>query len=241
MVPDLDELHFDGADGSDNNERKMRDKKIVGVQAAVRGRKANISDSWEIEKGEEDNYYVTCPNQQTVKAEATKTRFKACFKSSICSACAYREKCPTIVQKHCYCYYFTEEDFLSKKRHKNICDLPLDKRKIRPNVEASVCEFTRKMNNHKLKVRGAFKAALFVFSSAIAINFGRIYRYSKNVSINSGDNKPFISAIYIFIKIFQAIINKIQHIFPQNSKFGYSCLFERRSIKNISLAHNWGF
>jgi hypothetical protein len=240
-LPELDELHFDGGYGSEDNDRKMKDKNIVPIQTAVRGRKAKISNGWEIEKDEEDNYYVTCPNQQTVKAEPTRTRFKACFKSSVCSTCAYRDKCPTIAQKHCYCYYFTEEDFWVKQRHKNICDLPLDKRKIRPNVEASVCEFIRKMNNHKLKVRGAFKATLFVLSSAIAINFGRIYRYSKNISGNLGDNNPFISAIYVFIKIFQAIINKIQYIVLQNPKFGCLCFIERRSIRNVSLAQNLGF
>lgn len=234
-LPDIDELHFDGGYGSEDNDRKMKDKNIVPIQTAVRGRKADISNSWEIEKDEYDNYYVTCPNHQTVKAEPTRTRFKACFKSSVCNTCAYREKCPTIAQKHCYCYYFTEEDFFVKQRHKNICDLPLDKRKIRPNVEASVCEFTHKMNNHKLKVRGAFKATLFAFSVAITINFGRIYRYSKNINGNLGNNNPFISAIYVFIKIFQAIINKIQHMLPQNPKFGYLGLFERRSTKNILL------
>ncbi|MBC8383596.1 MAG: transposase, partial [Candidatus Cloacimonetes bacterium] len=237
-LPELDELHFDGGYGSEDNDRKMEDEKIVPIQTAIRGRKAKLPTSWQIEKDEENNYYVTCPNQQTVKAEPTKTRFKACFKSSICSACANRDKCPTVIQKHCHCYYFNREDFLSKQRHKNICDLPLDKRKIRPNVEASVCEFTRKMNNHKLKVRGAFKAALFVFSVAIAINFGRIYRYSKNISGNLGNNNPFISAIFSLNTIYQVIINKIQHISLQNPKFGYLCLFERRSIKNILHAQN---
>jgi len=237
-LPDLDELHFDGGYGSEDNDKKMKENEIVPIQTAIRGRKAKLPINWHIGKDEEGNYYVTCPNQQTVKAEPTKIRFKACYAISICSTCTYRDKCPTIAQKHCYCYYFTKEDFLSKQRHKNICNLPLDKRKIRPNVEASVCEFTRKMNNHKLKVRGAFKAALFVFSAAIAINFGRIYRYSKNISRNSGDNNPFISAIFVFTKIFQAILNKFQLILLNNQKFGCFCIFERRSIKNILLAHN---
>jgi Transposase domain (DUF772). len=226
-LPDIDELHFDGGYGSEDNDKKMEGMGIVPIQTAVRGRKAKISNSWKIEKDEEDNYYVTCPNQQTVKAEPTKTRFKACYGNSICSACIYRDKCPTIALKHCYCYYFTEEDFLVKQRHKNIYDLPLDKRKIRPNVEASVCEFTRKMNNHKLKVRGAFKAALFVFSAAIAINFGRIYRYSKNISGNSGDNNSFISAISKISKILRIITNKILYITLQNPKSRYLCFVER--------------
>ena len=88
----------------------MKEKEIVPIQTAIRGRKAKLPTSWHIEKDEEGNYYVTCPNQQAVKAEPTKTRFKACYDSAICSACASS----AVAQKHCYCYYFTEEDFLSK-------------------------------------------------------------------------------------------------------------------------------
>ena len=35
----------------------------------------------------------------------------------------------------------------------------------------------QKTNDHRLKVRGIFKAHLFLVSAAIGINFGRIYRY----------------------------------------------------------------
>ena len=37
-------------------------------------------------------------------------------------------------------------------------------------------EFTCRMPNKKLKVRGAYKAMLFVFNATFGINFGRIYR-----------------------------------------------------------------
>jgi len=62
---------------------------------------------------------------------------------------------------------------------KNIQKIPKGRRSLRTNVEATVSEFTRKMNNRKLKVRGYFKAAIFAFAVGISVNFGRIYRYLK--------------------------------------------------------------
>ena len=48
---------------------------------------------------------------------------------------------------------------------------------LRVNVEATVCEFKRKMNNGKLKVRGLFKTQIFAYTVGIVVNFGMIYRY----------------------------------------------------------------
>jgi len=61
----------------------------------------------------------------------------------------------------------------------SIQKIPRERRSLRTNVEATVSEFTRKMNNRKLKVRGRFKATIFAFAVGISVNFGRIYRYLK--------------------------------------------------------------
>ena len=55
--------------------------------------------------------------------------------------------------------------------------IPKERRSLRTNIEATVSEFARKLNNRKLKIRGSFKANIFAFAAAIGINFGRIYRY----------------------------------------------------------------
>ena len=61
---------------------------------------------------------------------------------------------------------------------KGIKELPPERRKIRPNIEATVKEFTKAFNHKgKLKVRGFFKTSLYATASAIGINFGRIFRY----------------------------------------------------------------
>jgi len=73
-------------------------------------------------------------------------------------------------------FYFTREDYLKIQRNRNLDKIPLKRRKIRPNVEATIREITIKAPGDKLKIRGIFKATLFAFSMAIGINFGKIYR-----------------------------------------------------------------
>ena len=81
-----------------------------------------------------------------------------------------------------------------KIRHHNILRIPPERRKLRANVEATMHEFTHHLNGHKLKARGAFKASLFTFATAIAINFGRIYRYYQKK-----DENPILLAFYAYI------------------------------------------
>jgi hypothetical protein len=73
-------------------------------------------------------------------------------------------------------FYFTHEDYLKRKRRKNILSIPEDRRRLRNNVEATVNEFVCKMRKDKLKVRGSFKTSVFAYSVAMSVNFGRIYR-----------------------------------------------------------------
>ena len=62
-------------------------------------------------------------------------------------------------------------------RAKNIDKIPPERRKMRPNVEATVKQFTKGYNHvGKLNVRGRFKAELYAFTAGIGINLGRIYR-----------------------------------------------------------------
>ena len=130
-----------------------------------------------IEKIEEEKFQVTCPFGQTVCSQPTRTRYKAVFDKSICSDYPYQNKCPALCQKRGQVFYFDAELYLRKKRHLNYLKLPTERGTLRSNVEATVSEFIRKTNDHQLKVRGIFKARLFLVSAAIGINFGRIYRY----------------------------------------------------------------
>jgi hypothetical protein len=174
-TPDLEELHTDGAYGSEDNDKKMEELEITHVQTAVRGRKAKVS--MEIEEISEEQYTVKCP-RQTVRSQKTKTRHKACFDAEICEQCPFSEACPAKQQSDKRIYYFDRSDCLLGKRNRNIKSLPPERRKLRPNVEATVKEFTKPFNHKgKLRVRGLFKTMMYAHAMAISINFGRVWRY----------------------------------------------------------------
>ena len=100
-------------------------------------------------------------------------------------------------------YYFTHGDYLRNKRLIRALSLPPEKRKIRANVEATMKEFAYRMPNKKLKVRGAFKADLFAFSTGIAINFGRIFRFK-----TSKPPKPAIKVVKVAVSFWLFVQSK---------------------------------
>ena len=174
-TPDLNELHTDGAYGSEENDKKMEELEITHVQTAVRGRKAEVS--MEIEEVSDGQYTVKCPHQ-SVSSQKTKTRHKACFDVEICKQCPLSSNCPAKQQSDKRTYYFDRSDYLLGKRNRNIKSLPPERRKLRPNVEATVKEFTKPFNHKgKLRVRGLFKTMVYAHAMAISINFGRVWRY----------------------------------------------------------------
>ncbi len=174
-TPDLEELHTDGAYGSEDNDKKMEELEITHVQTAVRGRKAEVS--MEIEEVSDQQYTVKCPHQ-SVSSQKTKKRNKACFDAEICKQCPSSGNCPAKQQSDKRTYYFDRSDYLLGKRNRNIRSLPPERRKLRPNVEATVKEFTKPFNHKgKLRTRGLFKTMVYAHAMAISINFGRVWRY----------------------------------------------------------------
>ena len=174
-TPDLNELHTDGAYGSEDNDKKMEELEITHVQTAVRGRKAEVSI--QIEEVSDEQYTVKCPHQ-SVSSQKTKTRYKACFDVEICKQCPLSKNCSAKQQSDKRTYYFDRSDYLLGRRNRNIKSLPPERRKLRPNVEATVKEFTKPFNHKgKLRVRGLFKTMVYAHAMAISINFGRIWRY----------------------------------------------------------------
>ena len=174
-TPDLEELHTDGAYGSEDNDKKMEKLEITHVQTAVRGRKAEVS--MEIEEASKEQYTVKCP-YQSANSQKTKKRHKACFDLEICRQCSLSNSCPAKEQSDKRTYYFDRSDYLLGKRNRNIRELPPERRKIRPNVEATVKEFTKPFNHKgKLRIRGLFKTMVYAHAMAISINFGRVWRY----------------------------------------------------------------
>jgi hypothetical protein len=153
----------------------MEELEITHVQTAVRGRKAEVS--MEIEEVGEGQYTVKCPYQSVISEKARK-RHKACFDVKICKECPLSNGCSAKEQGDKRTDYFDRSDYLLSKRNRNIKSLPPERRKLRPNVEATVKEFSGAFNHKgKLRVRGLFRTMVYAYSMAVSINFGRIWRY----------------------------------------------------------------
>jgi hypothetical protein len=224
---DLNELHTDGAYGSSDNDKKMIENNVNHIQTAVRGRIADVTIK--IERIDSDRHNVTCP-QQTVQSQETKTRFKACFDLTVCSACQHAEGCPAIEQNNCRVFYFTEEMVEMQKRVHAIELLPLERRKIRPNVEASVKEYTKAFNHKgKLRIRGKFKTMLFAFAMSIGINFGRIFRHlmgNPQLFPDFGRLKPLIASFLSLItSTVDEFIRCLRFLYRKCQRAGYKCPF----------------
>jgi len=173
-TPDLNELHTDGGYGSEDNDKNLETLKITQITTAVRGRESEIEKKIEQISQSPDVYTVECPGQKA-ESTPTKQRYKVNFDTHICNDCPLKEQCQ--IYKENGRYYFGHENYLLGKRNNNIKNIPKERRKLRPNVEALMKEFKSRTQNGKTKVRGLFKTKLFAFNLGIAINFGRIYRY----------------------------------------------------------------
>lgn len=182
-TPDLNEMHVDGTYPNPDSDIKCRELNITMVQTGIKGAPPTGVDLT-ISKDGNDGYSVSCPHQTAV-VQKTKKRFKASFDAGRCAQCPLAAECCHARQT----YYFTEADYLRKQRQANIRKLPKERRTLRSNVEATVREFKRGTDGGQLKVRGRFKTEIFAFTSAVSINFGRIYRYLAKVCdyiVNNG-------------------------------------------------------
>ena len=173
-TPELNEMHTDGGYGSEDNDKKFEELEINQITTAVRGRESEIEKKIEQVSQSPEIYTVECPFQK-VQSTPTKKRHKVRFDMNICRQCPLNDRCQIFKNKGRF--YFTHEDCLQNKRNRNIMNIPEERRKIRPNIEALMKEFKTRTPGGKLKVRGLFKTTMFAFNCGIAINFGRIYRY----------------------------------------------------------------
>ncbi|MHA1347896.1 MAG: DDE transposase, partial [Candidatus Heimdallarchaeaceae archaeon] len=69
-TPQLEELHFDGAYGSSDNDKQCEKHRINAVHTAVRGPKTSVE--FGIEKVSDTHYTVSCPQQTVVSVPSRK-------------------------------------------------------------------------------------------------------------------------------------------------------------------------
>ncbi len=191
-TPELNELHTDGGYGNEKTDEAMEENNIIHVTTAVRGRESEIEITITQSVENNNEYTVECPEQR-VTSMPTRKRNKAIFDKRKCNKCTLKGNCNIFKNKGRF--YFGRADFLKNKRNRNILRIPNERRKIRPNIEATIKEFKGKTRAGKLKVRGKFKATLFAFAMGTSINFGRIYRLLTKKGVD-------ISEILRFLNVF---------------------------------------
>lgn len=173
-TPQLDEMHTDGGYGGSALDPKMSEHEVLHVETGTKMGHARVNMICE---SVGDGYRVSCP-LQTTPAERTRKRWKAVFDDEICAGCVHRELCPTIQHPRKRTLYFEEGWAKASIRSRNIERIPEERRKLRANVEATVKEFTSCFNHKgKLRVRGLARSTLQILAAALAINFGRVFRF----------------------------------------------------------------
>ena len=103
--------------------------------------------------------------------------------------------------------------------------IPKERWKLRPNIEATAREFKIRTEDGKLKVRGLIKASLFAYSSGIAINFGRTYRFLVKNGCPDGFNRPIIVFLKDIMSNTGEILTKCEFIVDNFSLFRYFFFF----------------
>jgi hypothetical protein len=188
-TPDLRELHTDAGYGSEDNDLRQAALGIEAVQTAIRGRVAQAP--MQINRDEAGLLHVRCAAGHLVPGSPTPKHYKAEFAAAGCAGCPFAAVCLAQPRAHGgRTFYFTEADVLKQARHRRLQTLPEERRTLRANVEATMKEFKAPCRNGKLRTRGLRAASGYAFLRAIAINFGRIYRYRQRLASGRGTPAP---------------------------------------------------
>lgn len=196
---DVNEIHTDGAYGSEENDKKLDKLGITLIPTAIRGRKPKVKII--VSETEVGDFTADCPFQQVIVNEGKK-KYKAVFNNDECEKCPLVNQCKIRRTKKGRVLYFSKEQLKANIRNNNINNIPKERQKLRPNVEATVKEFSKNLNHKgKFKVRGRFKIALHAIATSIGINLGRIFRLFRKNGVD----------FYVFVKIY--LFLSINHVF----------------------------
>ncbi len=190
QTPNLEEMHTDGGYGGSALDPKMAKYEVLHVETGTQMGHARVNMRYEqCEKG---GYTVTCPGQ-TAMAEPTTKRWRVVFAGKVCSTCPHSGQCPSEAYPDKRIFYFEESWAKSSIRSRNIEKIAPERRQLRANVEATVKEFTGCFNHKgKLPVRGLRRTRLLMLAMAVAINFGRIFRFQ----VSENGNGPIGTTIF---------------------------------------------
>ena len=188
-TPDLCELHSDAAYPSEANDQLQGEMGILAVQTAIRGRVAKAP--FQIDLDEAGLLQIRCAAGHVATGRSAAKHLKAEFTAANCAGCPLAAVCTAQKRAHGgRTFYFTEADVVKQARHRRIQTLPEERQTLRANVEATMKEFKAPCRNGKLRTRGRWGASRYGFLRAMAINFGRIYRYLQRQQAKSAVPAP---------------------------------------------------
>lgn len=176
IMPELEELHFDGGYGGGILDEKLEKYSVKGIQTGIKG----VKTTHRMDVVHEyDKYLVTCPEGNTVELQHAQSGYKAEFSTDLCSNCINREGCPVkyIRKNDVFVYYIQAKQLGKCLRLTNIKTIPAERRTIRCGIEATVRQFKCHTKAGKSRLRGRFRHQLWFQLSAMAINLKRIYNY----------------------------------------------------------------
>lgn len=187
----LETLITDGAYPSEANDKELRDHKVHLIQTGIRGNKPdpyrfNLTD-FQIEQDQDGHpTCVTCPHGQAALATPGKTSgWFARFSAEVCSSCPFQlnRRCRARPQKRDPRYFidFTLAEFRIAQRRQDYIAQKQNEHNLRAAVEATVRSLKHPFPAGKLPVRGKFRMACVMISSAILVNVRRIYKYQTQI------------------------------------------------------------
>ena len=179
-TPDLRELHTDAGYGSEDNDRLEAEFGIQAVQTAIRGRVAQAP--MHIERDAAGQLQIRCAAGHQVTGGVAKKHHKAEFPAASCAGCPFAAVCLAKPTRKGRTFYFTEADVVKQARHRRIETLPVERRTLRANVEATIKQFKAPCRDGKLRRRGRCAMTEYALLRAIGINFGRIYRHLRRLA-----------------------------------------------------------
>jgi len=197
----LDTIYTDGGHGGPVADTVLQEQQVEHIQTAIRGRsskpgKLHLAD-FAIKLNQEGKpVKVTCPKEQTVPAHTSsrKKSFVAHFEPELCQACPLAEGCPARPAKRDRRYHlrFTQAQAHAAERRRRSQAQLKTARNLRAAVEASVRSLKHPFPVGKLPVRGRFRVACLLISSAAVTNVRRIHRYLERApgAQQRGQNQP---------------------------------------------------
>ncbi len=174
-TPLLNEYFADSAPM--NIDKLNKEHGITQFQHGVKGRK---SDANLRIKKEGESYIVSCAGGQVIEAVKTEKNYYVVFDPEKCKNCPIKDLCKLKRRggkktQSTRFYYFEEKNILAHERIQNIEKLSPELRNSRCNVEATVKELKRGMQNGKVRVRRWIRVSFHMVFTAISVNLRRIH------------------------------------------------------------------